>query len=251
LGYRYVFLPVVFKLVFSVCALAQGQEAEGTRQLYYLGPEAAAKTAQPPTTTPKAAASLHLGLRYNVVLLHDQGKPEEIAANRVLKEGDCFAIDLQTNHSGNLYVLARQSSGAWLPLFPSQDMPGQQNHIDPFTKVRIPEGYCFSVHNPPGKETLFVIFSRDKKDFFELYESVKSKQEKGESAVNTIQMSDAKRMDAAVEHLNQQFGGSRDISITRIPEPKKKDEPRGAVYVVNISDKPSSNLVTKIEVTHK
>lgn len=244
--YRLILLPVFF----TVLAFGQqGQEAEGTRQLYYLGPETSAPgKAEAPSA--KTTASLHLGLRYNVVLIRDKGRNEEVAANRLLKEGDCFAIDLQSNHTGYLYVLARQSSGAWMPLFPSQDA-GQRNQIDAFSRVRIPEGSCFQVHNPPGKETLFVIFSRDKRDFFELYASVKSKQEKGDTAVNTIQLSDTRRMDTAVEHLNQQFGGSRDISILHIPEPVKKDEPRGAVYVVNTSDKPSSNLVTKIEVMHR
>jgi len=230
-GYPRLFLPTIF----CVLAAAQpGQDATGTRQLYYLGPEApAGKTA--PSSQP---ATRHLGLRYNIVLIHDKSKDEEISSSHVLKEGDCFAIDLQTNHAGYLYVLAKQSSGAWLPLFPSPDMAGQSNQIDPFTRVRVPSGYCFTVHKPAGKETLFVVFSRDKKDFFELYENVKNKHE-------------SQLADSTVEHWNQQFGSTRDILVTRIAEPVKKDEPRGAVYVVNTSDKLSSNLVTKIEIVHR
>lgn len=239
--YLSLFLP----LVLTTIATAQSQNAEGTRQLYYLGPEKAA------TKAPSAKSSLgtmHLGLRYNVVLVHGKGSSEEVAANRVLKDGDCFAIDLQSNHSGYLYVLARQSSGSWIPLFPSPDMANQTNQISAFTKVEVPDGYCFTVHKPAGKETLFVVFSHDKKDFFELYESVKAKHEKGQGSE---QLADAKQVDAAVENLNQKYAGSRDISITRIAQPVKKDEPRGAVYVVNTSDKPSSSLVTKIEVLHR
>ena len=239
------YLPLFLPLVLTTIAAAQSQNAEGTRQLYYLGPEKSAPKAAPSAKS----GTMHLGLRYNVVLIHGKGNSEEVAANRVLKDGDCFAIDLQSNHSGYLYVLARQSSGSWMPLFPSPDMAGQTNQISAFTKVEVPDGYCFTVHKPAGKETLFVVFSHDKKDFFELYESVKAKQERGQGS---NQMADAKQVDAAaVEHLNEKFAGSRDISITRIAQPVKKDEPRGAVYVVNTSDKPSSSLVTKIEVLHR
>ena len=235
-------------MVLTVAAFAQKeQSAEGTRQLYYLGTETPAeKTA--PSNKP---ATAHLGLRYNVVLIGQNERREEIPSNRVLKEGDCFAIDLQTNHTGYLYVLARQSSGSWMPLFPSPDMAGLSNQIEPFKKVEVPKGYCFTVHKPAGKETLFVVLSRDKKDFFELYESVKARQEKGGAASPDMQMAEAKQVDAAVEHLNEKFGGSRDLSITRVPDPVKNDEPRGAVYVVNTSGKPSSSLVTKIEILHR
>jgi hypothetical protein len=243
---RRLLLPVVL----AGLAYAQGENGEGTRQMYYLGtPTAPANKAAPSV---KAASSLHLGLRYNVVLLHEKGPSEEIPANRSLQEGDCFAIHLQTNHAGYLYVIARQSSGIWNPLFPSPEIPGQTNQVEAFKKVELPNGgYCFTIHNPAGKETLFVVFSRDKKDFFELYNGVKTKQESGGNPANSVQMADTQRMDSTVERLNEQYGTSRDVSITRIPEPVKKDEPRGAVYVVNTSDKPSSNLVTKIEVLHK
>ncbi len=232
MGYPRVFLPVIFCVL---AAAQQGHNAEGTRQLYYLGPETPAEK----TATSSQPATRHLGLRYNIVLIHDKGRDEEIASSHVLQDGDCFAIDLQTNHAGYLYVLAKQSSGSWLPLFPSPDMAGQSNQIDPFTRVRVPSGYCFTVHKPAGKETLFVVFSRDKKDFFELYENIKTKHENHQL------------VDTTIEHWNQQFGGTRDISVTRISEPVKKDEPRGAVYVVNTSDKLSSNLVTKIEIMHR
>jgi hypothetical protein len=243
-NYRRLVLPFVVTAI----AYAQGQNTEGTRQMYYLGPpEAPAGKALPSAKT----SSMHLGLRYNVVLLGQNNTTEEISSSRVLKDGDRFAIELQVNRAGYLYVLAQQSSGAWLPLFPSTEIAGQSNYLDAFKKVRVPEGYYFRIHPPAGKETLFVVFSRDKKDFFELYESVKTKQENGGDATNAVHMADAKQMANAIDRLTEKFGESRDISITKIPEPVKKDEPRGAVYVVNTSSKLSSSLVTKIEITHQ
>jgi Domain of unknown function (DUF4384) len=240
---------IIFAVALAGLALAQDANVEGTRQLYYLATPA--KDSLPPIThgnaaAPKAAA-LHFGLRYNVVLIAN-GKAEQIPANRVLREGDCFAIDLQANRASYLYVLARQSSGSWMPLIPSAQIPGQRNDIQAGKRVRVPtDGYCFSIHNPPGAETLFVVLSRDSRDFYELYESVKAQQTK----MGRTELASAKQLDAAVEHLDQKFGGSRDISVTRTSEPARNDEPRGAVYVVNTSDKPSSSLVTKIEVHHR
>ena len=245
MSYPRIFLPTVL----AVLATAQGQNAEGTRQLYYLGPETpAAKTVQSREDASYFAFRPPLQRRLDA---RQHEAREEIASNRVLKEGDCFAIDLQSNRPGYLYVLAKQSSGSWMPLFPSPEMAGQRNEIEPFKKVEVPNGYCFGIHKPAGKETLFVVFSREKKDFFELYESVKAKQEKGSSAGSETQMADAKRVDVAVEHLDEKFGGTRDLSITRIGEPVKKDEPRGAVYVVHTSEQPSSSIITKIEVLHR
>jgi hypothetical protein len=235
-------------LAAAALAFAQDHNTEGTRQLYYLAtppvdnlpPLTQGTTA--PSSSPTSPA-VHLGLRYNVVLLHGKDKAEQIPSDRVLKEGDCFAIDMQANRSGYLYVLARQSSGSWTPLLPSPEMPGQRNELLPGKKVRIPSGYCFTVRNPPGKETLFVVLSRDQRDFYELYESVKTKE--------NSPMAGANKVDAAVQHLNERFGDSRDISVTRMAEPTRADEPRGAVYVVNTSVKPSASLVTKIEITHR
>jgi hypothetical protein len=226
--------------------LAAGQEhsSDGTRQMYYLAipPKDTLAPLANGTTPPPAvkAGALHLGLRYNVVLIKNK-KAEQIPSDRALKEGDCFAIDLESNRAGYLYVLDRQSSGSWMPLLPSSQMPGQKNQLEPGKRLRIPSSYCFVVHNPPGTETLFVVLSRDPRDFYELFESVKSKESQPKQA----------KVDAAVEHLEEKFGGSRDISIARTDEPTRNDEPKGAVYVVNTSDRPSSSLVTKIEVRHQ
>jgi hypothetical protein len=232
----------------AALAFAQDHNAEGTRQLYYLAtppvdtlPPLAQSATAPPAST--AAPAVHLGLRYNVVLLHGEDKAEQIPSDRVLKEGDCFAIDMQANRSGYLYVLARQSSGSWMPLLPSAQMPDQRNELLSGKKVRIPGNYCFTIHNPPGKETLFVVLSRDQRDFFELYEGIKTKESTPAAGTSKV--------DAAVQHLSEKFGDSRDISVTRMAEPTRSDEPRGAVYVVNTSGKPSASLVTKIEVLHR
>ena len=170
-------------VAFSIAGLAGAQDhsAEGTRQLYYLATPA--KETLPPVshgnTAPPAApkaAAMHLGLRYNVVLMDNNKKAHQIPADSTLKAGDCFAIDLESNHAGYLYVLDRQSSGSWTPLLPNPDMPGERNVIEPRTRMRVPKDYCFTVNNPPGTETLFVVLSRNPRDFYELFEGMKAKE---------------------------------------------------------------------------
>ena len=225
----------------NTCALAQESTSEGTRQLYYLA--ASPKDKLPPLTsttqntqTPKIAA-VHLGLRYNLVLEHAQRGREPFPPDRILKAGDCFAIELQANRSGYLYVLAKQSSGAWLPLLPSAEMPDETNVIDPGKKVLVPSKYCLEVRDPPGTETLIVVLSRDPRDFYELYEGIKGK-------------SGAAKVRTAVEHMQQEFG-TRDIAIKKIAEPESAGETKGSVYVVNSSSKPTASITTEIQVRHR
>jgi hypothetical protein len=101
--------------------------------------------------------------------------------------------------------------------------------------MQIPKGYCFTIQDPPGQETLFVVLSRDPRDFYELYQGFKA---------------DAGKLNAAVEHLDERFA-TRDIAITKVDAPRDKEEPVGAVYVVNTSDRPTSGIVTKIVVRHQ
>src|SRR5260370_15184726 len=159
--------------------------AEGTRQLFYLAVKG--KDALPPirkapgkssNAAPGAGSSqtgaVHLGLRYNLVLVNPaSAATEEIDPERVLHDGDCFALEFEANRSGYLYVLAKQSSGSWQALVPSFEMADETNVIDPAKKVRVPSRYCFEVHDPPGTETMFVVLSRDPRDFYELYEGIK------------------------------------------------------------------------------
>ena len=253
-------------------ALFAQQTGETTRQLYYLStgekeslppvpqktpvPEAPkapiSEAPQVSTTEAPKPAVVHLGLRYNLVLVPATGKAEPVSSDRVFRPGDCLAVDIQANRSGYIYVLAKQSSGSWTPLLPSPEMPGETMTLDPGKKIRVPKNYCFEVHNPPGTETLFVVLSRDPKDFYELYESIKAKPEQARASKRTEQAETASpaAVSSAVEHMNEKFA-TRDLSVRKIEEPIRSDETRGSVYVVNTSDKPSSSLVTQILIRHR
>jgi hypothetical protein len=265
-----------------VCGSAQEpKKTEGARELYYFGAtnkdtlpairkvssdgaKSSPKQAPPRDTAGTSSANpaaLHLGLRYNLVLVNEtSGKTQVADSDRIFHKGECVAIDFESNRSGYLYVLAKQSSGDWRPLFPSPEMSDQSNIIDPGQKVRAPNGYCFEITDPPGTEILTVVLSRDPRDFYELYEGIKGSSS-GPTApapppsapkqdASPVQLADARLVNDAVARMAQQFG-SRDLVIRKVSQPVGAQEPSGGVYVVNASDKPTSTVVAKIEIHHR
>ncbi len=261
------------------------KKVEGARDLFYFGatqkdslppiqktsapktqrPVPTQSAASPAPKTPAApvaapgsdpAATLHLGFRYTVQLVNQStNKSEPVDPDRDFKKGECVRMEVESNQSGYLYVLSKQSSGGWLPLFPSSEMPDESNVADPGVKVRAPKDYCFEIDNPPGTETLFVVLSRSPRDFFELYDAIKtpSSASPGSNAkapAGAVQLADAGRMNSAVEKMAKNFG-TRDLIIKKVtPAPENKDTDY-SVYVVNGSDRPSSTVVKKVEIRHR
>src|SRR6185437_10666296 len=121
----------------------------------------------------------HLGLRYNLLLVNpDTGVSQQVSSTHIFRAGDCVALDIEANHSGYVYVLAKQSSGAWRPLLPSIDMPEETSVLDPGARKRVPANYCLEMKNPPGTETLFVVLSRSPSDVSDLYRGIRGLHEK-------------------------------------------------------------------------
>ena len=238
------------------------QPASGARELFYSG-TAPKDTLPPPAANPAAPAkstkavvpaastgALNLGLRYTLLLVGKSGVGGQVTdPERNFRKGDCVAVNLESNRSGYLYVLARESSGDWSPLFPEAGAQQENNRIDPGQVVRVPKHSCFEIEDPPGAENLFVVLSRNLRDIDELTDSIKNPGEKTNLAVN---------------HVAQQFG-TRELSYRAVvnsepaatppastaPKATPKKAPEHAVYVVTGADKPASTLVTRVEIRHQ
>jgi hypothetical protein len=193
---------------------------------------------------------LNLGLRYTLLLVGKSGAGGQVTdPERNFRKGDCVAVNLESNRSGYLYVLAKESSGDWSPLFPAAGAQQENNRIDPGQVVRVPNHSCFEIEDPPGAENLFVVLSRNLRDIDELVESIKNP---------------GGKTNLAVDHVAQQFG-TRELSYRAVvnSEPVStppagaptnavpKKAPEHAVYVVSGSDKPASTLVTRVEIRHQ
>jgi hypothetical protein len=265
------FLTAVPLTLFAVAALQGQQQAEpqGARELFYNAMvqkdppppahKAPERTASPPPASgrgltapivPVSTAAVHLGLRYNVVLVDDSGRYRPAAPDRIFRAGECFAIELEANRAGFLYVLAKQSSGSWKPLLPSTDpdMASESNVVTPGVKIHVPAQHCFEVQNPPGVDTLFVVLSREPRDSFE-QENLTAPPKPARTAA-AVEVADASIGDNAVSRMREEFG-TRDIAIKKVSQPLAAAEPVGSVYVVNASLNPSSNVAAQIEIHHR
>jgi hypothetical protein len=242
------------------------QKIEGARDLFYFGatqkdtlpPIQKASSPSPPkgpksspATQVAAAASPgvpHLGFRYTVTLVNQTtGKAEAVDPDRDFRKGECVRLEVESNQSGYLYVLSKQSSGGWLPLFPSPEMPDQSNVADPGQKVRVPKDYCFEISDPPGTETMFLALSRSPRDFFDLYDAIKAP---SSVTSNPVQLASARKVNSAVEKMAANFG-TRDLMIKKVTPSADKQETDYSVYVVNGSTSPSSTVVKKVELRHR
>jgi hypothetical protein len=240
-------------------ALPPIQKVKGTKSTATATQSAGGQLGRVPVTpgpAVEAASVPHLGFRYTLALVNQtSGKAEAVDPDRDFRKGECVRIEVESNQSGYLYILSKQSSGGWLPLFPSSEMPDESNVADPGQKVRAPKDYCFEISDPPGTETLFVVLSRSPRDFFELYDAIKAPANvvpagTGRSTSNPVQLADARQVNSAVEKMAKTFG-TRDLVIRKVTPATDKQEADYSVYVVNGSDKPSSTVVKKVEIRHR
>ena len=236
-------------------------KTEGARDLFFAG--AAPKDPLPKIQKPTAAASkapatpakgtMHLGLRYTLLLVKARGLGgEPVDPARNFKKGECVAINLESNRSGYLYVLAKESGGDWTPLFPTPELADQDNRIDPGQVVRTPKESCFEIEDPPGAETLFVVLSRSPRDIYELEQSIKTPKAAPVTAVVAQMKAEAGTRDLPFREVVSEAPAPAPAPARKAPaKSSAAKEPQHAVYVVNGSSKASSTIVTQIEIVHR
>lgn len=100
-----------------------------------------------------------LGMRYTLIK-RVGSSAQEVPVDTAFRSGDRIQVAVETNESGYLYIVARGSSGAWRPLFPSAEVGGGSNHIKANTVTTVPSGYVFTFDEQAGEEKLFLVFSR-------------------------------------------------------------------------------------------
>jgi len=275
-SYFRTFIGLAVVSVAAVCVAEQAEppKTEGARDLFFVG--SAPKDTLPPVKKPSAsapksaapkaapatpnAAVQHLGLRYTLLVVKgSDARGEAVDPSRNFKKGECVAVEIESNRSGYLYVLAKESSGDWTPLYPPADAVAQDNKIDPGQVIRTPKQSCFEIEDPPGTETVFVVLSREPRDIQQLADSIKvPDKDAPKPAVAVVQTPPAEKVNAAVEQIAAE-AGTRDLPFQEVARPaaappKKapaRKEPPHSVYVVNGTPKALPTLVTKIEINHK
>ena len=115
----------------------------------------------------KAGGALRpLALGYTILMKDDSGGLFVADASREFKTGDRFAVALETNEDGYLYLFSATDGRSPELLFPNAQIEGGANAVRAHARATFPAAasadaqYFIDVTDPPATEHLFVIFSR-------------------------------------------------------------------------------------------
>ncbi len=101
-----------------------------------------------------------LSLRYSIQRRKADGSVEEVDPDAAFKSGESIRLTVESSDQASLYIVTQGSSGKWSVLFPSKQIAGGANRVDPFQTYVIPPGGWFSFDEKTGSERLFVMLSR-------------------------------------------------------------------------------------------
>jgi hypothetical protein len=115
----------------------------------------------------KAGGALRpLALGYTILMKDDTGRLYVADASREFKTGDRFAVALETNADGYLYLFSAENGRDPELLFPNAQIEGGANAVQAHARATFPTGasadveYFIDVTDPPAAEHLFIVFSR-------------------------------------------------------------------------------------------
>jgi hypothetical protein len=204
----------------------------------------------------KPSSGVPLGLRYTLLKLTD-GRMAETAPDAVFHAGDRIQLTVEANDSGYLYIIHQGSSGAWKPMFPSQEIGDGNNRVERGRSYVLPPGSRFYFDEQPGEERLFVVLSREPEaDLEKLIYSLQ-----GGQTAPTAEPAAApapKRLllasnlpidNALVGRLRNVY--ARDLVIEKVDEETPGPKREKAIYVVNPTGSADSRVVADIRLQHK
>ena len=199
-----------------------------------------------------------LGLRYSILQRMDSGSIE-VDSDTVFHSGDRIRLRVDVNTTGYLYIISRGSSGNWKPLFPSSEIAGGDNRVQKGNRYDIPPGYVFAFDEQPGKEKLFLVFSRQPVTdlealIYSLSNEQKSKpKEPTRPESSKMLLAQVNIQDNLINRLRNVT--SRDLIIEKVdetatPAPSAPEKEK-AVYVVNPSHSADARVVADVTLVHK
>jgi len=110
-----------------------------------------------------AAAGRPIALGYTVLLKDGAGRLSFVDAAHEFKTGDSIAIALEANADGYLYMFNASDGRNPELLFPNAQLDGGANSLQAHARATFPAdlSYDFRFTDPPAKEHLFVVLSRE------------------------------------------------------------------------------------------
>jgi hypothetical protein len=107
-----------------------------------------------------------LALGYTILLKDDGGRLLVAEASREFKTGDRFAVALETNADGYLYLFSAENGRDPELLFPNAQIDGGANAVAAHARATFPTTataeaeHFIEFTDPPAAEHLFIIFTR-------------------------------------------------------------------------------------------
>lgn len=199
-----------------------------------------------------------LGMRYTLIK-RVGSSAQEVPVDTVFHSGDRIQVAVETNEPGYLYIIARGSSGAWRPLFPSAEVGGGSNRIAANSVTTVPSGYVFTFDEQAGEEKLFVVFSRQPEPSLEnlIYDlgtkpankppvqasPVENTPEPADGPKVLLAMNSVDIRDDVVGNLRRAY--ARDLVVEKVAETPGSPE-YGAVRPLNASYEPDMKIATYV-----
>jgi hypothetical protein len=202
-------------------------------------------------------AGVHLGVRYNVLLVTDRVKKSRrtVDPDSAFRAGDCVSIELMPNRDGFLYVFNAGSTGAWQALLPSPQMQDQRNTVQRGVTTVIPSEHCFEFDNTAGTERLLVVITEREEDQKRLSDAIRGRAEGGQPTVRPPNsgelLAGGGRLMRDLEAMRAGQLIGRDIKIAKIGASKAESEPPHSVYAVRAAAAPNERLVIEIALRHE
>jgi hypothetical protein len=167
-------------------------------------------------------------------------------------------VSVEVNDAAYLYLVNRGSSGVWKVLFPSAEIEGGNNRVEPGRRYEIPAGYVFTFDEQPGVERLFLVLSRQPEaDLEKLIYSLGQRpaeapqpppaEEKGGKILLAQNLGPIG--DGLVGRLRNAY--ARDLIIEKVDETTPGEKKETAVYVVNKQVRAEARVVVDIELKHQ
>lgn len=234
--------------------------AQQTSKTEAKAPAAPAASSAPASSSPAAStvsvhtvavAAVPLGVRYSVLKRNPAGQFVEVDPDTTFHSGDRIRLQVKANTDGYLYVVTQGSSGNWQVLFPSSNVAGGSNRLQPGDTRQIPQGGAgqFVFDDQGGTEKLFLVLSRQAEpDLDKLIYAVGGGAAPASQGSSRMLMAKATVTNDVIERLRSQVA-SRDLVFEKDPEVDGKVE--NAAYVVNPSTSPDARLVVDVNLKHQ
>ena len=220
------------------------------------------------------AEAVPLGMRYAVLKRDASGAFAEVDPESTFHSGDRIRLEVQSNSTGYLYVVAQGSSGAWQVLFPARQVDNGSNLVHRGETRQVPGGNQgqFAFDEQAGTEKLFLILTRQpEQNIDRVIYSVGGKGAPADTAKpeaapdpSRVLMAQATVNDAVISQIRDQMR-SRDLIFEKVEGARVTAQaapssgapaPGGvkyetAAYVVNPSTAPDARLVVDVKLAHQ